>query len=404
MNNRSRFPSLVLLGAMVSIGAAAFFTADPANAQVPIHDSTTTVRFASFNVAMNRRNAGDLKKELMSGESSTTQSIAEIIQRVRPDVLLVNEFDYDEASEGLKAFQEKFLGVSQNGQKPIEYPHVYAGPVNTGEDSGIDLNLDGRHQMPRDGFGFGYFPGQYALVVLSKHPIDREKVRTFQRFLWKDMPDAKLPIDPASKQPYYPDHVMDVFRLSSKSHWDLPITVGEKTIHFLVSHPTPPVFDGKEDSNGCRNHDEIRMFADYVADKAEYLYDDAGDKGGLAEGSHFVIAGDLNADPLDGASRDNAARLLTEHPLINDTKPNSEGGTYYAKEQGQANTDHKADPANDTGDFGDKDVGNMRIDYALPSKTLTVSGSGVFWPKPDQPGGELVEASDHRLVWVDLKK
>ena len=398
MNARSIFWSLVSVGILTIAGL------NPAWAQVPTHDSTDTVRFASFNVAMNRRNEGDLKKELISGESPKTQKIAEIIQRVRPDVLLINEFDYDEAGEGLKAFQEKFLGVSQNDQKPIEYPHAYWGPVNTGEDSGIDLNLDGKHRMPRDGFGFGYFPGQYALVVLSKHPIDREKVRTFQRFLWKDMPDAKLPIDAASEQPYYPDQVMDIFRLSSKSHWDVPITVGDQTIHFLVSHPTPPVFDGTEDSNGCRNHDEIRMFADYIANKADYMYDDAGNKGGLPEGSHFVIAGDLNADPLDGASRDHAARLVTDHPLINDTKPSSEGGSYYAKEQGQANTDQKGDPANDTGDFGDAQTGNMRIDYALPSKTLTVSDSGVFWPKPDQPGGDLVEASDHRMVWVDLKK
>jgi 3-phytase/alkaline phosphatase D len=398
MNARSFFWSLVLV-CTLNIAAG-----NPAVAQVPSHNSTDTVRFASFNVAMNRRNAGDLKKELISGESPKTQKIAEIIQRVRPDVLLINEFDYDEAGEGLKAFQEKFLGVSQNDQKPIEYPHVRAWPVNTGEDSGIDLNLDGKHRLPRDGFGFGYFPGQYAMAVLSKYPIDEAKTRTFQKFLWKDMPDAKLPIDPASKESYYPEHVMEVFRLSSKNHVDVPISVGDKTIHFLISHPTPPVFDGKEDSNGCRNHDEIRLFADYVSGKADYLYDDAGNKGGLPDGSHFVIAGDLNADPLDGASRDHAARLLTENPLINDTKPSSEGGTHYAKEQGQANTDHQGDPSNDTGDFGDKDVGNMRIDYCLPSKNLTVSGTGVFWPKPDQPGGDLVEASDHRLIWVDLKK
>jgi hypothetical protein len=33
-------------------------------------------------------------------------------------------------------------------------------------------------------------------------------------------------------------------RLSSKSHWDLPIEIGRRTVHFLVSHPTPPTFDG----------------------------------------------------------------------------------------------------------------------------------------------------------------
>jgi hypothetical protein len=53
-------------------------------------------------------------------------------------------------------------------------------------------------------------------------------------------------------------------RLSSKSHWDLPIEIGRRTVHFLVSHPTPPTFDGPEDRNGRRNHDEIRLWADYI--------------------------------------------------------------------------------------------------------------------------------------------
>jgi len=46
----------------------------------------------------------------------------------------------------------------------------------------------------------------------------------------------------------------------------------------------------------------------------------------------------------------------------------------------------------------------MHIDYCLPSKDLTLRDSGVFWPKPDQPGGDLVSASDHRLVWIDIEK
>jgi hypothetical protein len=51
---------------------------------------------------------------------------------------------------------------------------------------------------------------------------------------------------PATRDP----EELEVFRLSSKSHWDVPIVIGRKTVHFLVSHPTPPVFDGPEDRNG----------------------------------------------------------------------------------------------------------------------------------------------------------
>ncbi len=105
------------------------------------------------------------------------------------------------------------------------------------------------------------------MVVLSRYPIDTRRARTFQDFLWKDMPGALLPDDPATAAPadwYSPDELADV-RLSSKSHWDLPIRIGRRTVHFLVSHPTPPTFDGPEDRNGTRNHDEIRFWADYVA-------------------------------------------------------------------------------------------------------------------------------------------
>jgi hypothetical protein len=60
-----------------------------------------------------------------------------------------------------------------------------------------------------------------------------------------------------------------VLRLSSKSHWDVPIDIplGDgvtKRVHMLLHHPTPPAFDGEEGRNLRRNHDEIRLFADYV--------------------------------------------------------------------------------------------------------------------------------------------
>jgi 3-phytase/alkaline phosphatase D len=380
--------------------------------QTPVAQSTdltkdnTTVRFASFNVSLNRPNEGQLKQELAKGKTINPRRVAEIIQRVRPDVILLCEFDFDPAGEGIANFASNYLGVSQNGQDPIEYKYVYFQSVNTGVDSGNDLNQDGQLGTASDAFGFGAFPGQYAMLVLSNYEIDKSKVRTFQRFLWKDMPGFLSPIDPATKQPYYDDQIMNVFRLSSKSHWDVPIRVGEKTIHFLTAHPTPPVFDGKEDRNGRRNHDEIRFFADYVTpEKSAYIYDDQGAKGGLLEGALFVIAGDMNADPIDGDSSMNAAKLLTGHLLINHAHPpKSEGGTFFSKAQGKINLEHKGNPAFDTGDFNDFKVGNLHLDYCLPSKTLQIKKSGVFWPKPGQPGADLVKASDHRLVWVDILK
>ena len=66
-------------------------------------------------------------------------------------------------------------------------------------------------------------------------------------------------------------------------------------------------------------------------------------------------------------------------------------------------------PALDTADFSDDPApGNLRVDYALPSKNLPLLDAGVFWPAPGRPGSELTgeypfPTSDHRLVWVDVK-
>jgi len=185
--------------------------------------------------------------------------------------------------------------------------------------------------------------------------------------------------------------------------------VGKKTVHFLVSHPTPPVFDGQEDRNGTRNHDEIRFWADYISPgRSGYIYDDNGISGGLKPGSMFVIAGDQNSDPLDGDSIPGSIQQLLDHPLVN-TKvtPSSPGGTEQAALQGGANATHLSDPAFDTADFADFAPGNLRADYVLPRKNLRIIDAGVFWPLSTDPLFPLVgvfpfPSSDHRLVWVDV--
>ena len=370
-----------------------------------------TVRFSTFNASLNRNVAGQLRTDLSTPGNAQAATVAEIIQRVRPEVLLINEFDFDPTAADL--FRTNYLEVSQSGAEPIRYDHLFIAPSNTGIPSGFDLNNNGVIGGPDDAFGFGFFPGQFGMLVLSQHPIDTAGVRTFQHFLWKDMPGAMLPDDPATPAPadWYSPEELDVFRLSSKSHWDVPVLVGGKTVHFLVSHPTPPVFDGPEDRNGTRNFDEIRFWADYITPgmTSRYIYDDDGQSGGLAPGASFVIAGDQNSDPLDGDSIPGAIQQLIEHPRVN-TKvtPDSEGAVEQSALQGGANLTHLSDPRFDTADFSDTAPGNLRADYVLPSKNLRIDDSAVFWPLSDDPLFPLVgtfpfPSSDHRLVWVDVR-
>ena len=370
------------------------------------------VRFATFNASLNRSFEGQLIMDLSTPSNMQARTIAEIVQRTRPEVLLINEFDFDSAGLALDLFHDNYLSVGQNGADPILYPYRYTAPSNTGIPSGFDLNNNGVVGGPDDAFGFGFFPGQFGMAVYSQHPILTSQIRTFQHFLWKDMPGARLPDDPATPAPadWYSPEELAVFRLSSKSHWDVPIQVGKRVVHFLVSHPTPPVFDGPEDRNGTRNFDEIRFWADYLQPKqtSRYIYDDDGKRGGLKPGSLFVIAGDQNSDPLDGDSIPGAIQQLLEHRLVNtDLTPASAGAVEAALLQGGANTTHRSDPAFDTADFSDVAPGNLRADYVLPRKNLRIVDAAVFWPLQSDPLFRLTgvfpfPSSDHRLVWIDV--
>jgi hypothetical protein len=335
-----------------------------------------------------------------------------VIQRLDPDVLLINEFDYDEGHVALELFQTNYLSIAQNGADPIEFAYSYTAPSNTGVPSGFDLDNDGTVGGGNDALGFGFFPGQFGMAVYSKHPIDERRIRTFQNFLWRDMPGARLPDDPATAAPadWYSADELAVFPLSSKSHWDIPIKIDRDIVHFLVSHPTPPVFDGAEDRNGTRNADEIRFWADYVskARDARYIYDDEGRRGGL-RGGKFVIAGDQNSDPLDGDSIPGAIQQLLDHRRI-DARfvPSSEGAVEQSALQGGANLTHLSDPQFDTADFADSAPGNLRADYVLPSRTLDVDDGGVFWPLSTDPLFRLIgvfpfPTSDHKPVWLDIE-
>lgn len=370
------------------------------------------VRFATFNASLNRTKAGELVQHLSTPDNAQAKAVAEIIQRSRPDVLLINEFDYDTPAVNL--FRKNYLEVSQNGAAAIHYPYAYTAPVNTGVPSGYDLDNDGKVEGGNDAFGFGLYPGQYGMVVYSKYPITRREVRTFQRFKWADMPGAMLPDDPATpaENDWYSPEELKAFRLSSKSHWDIPITIEGKKVHFLVSHPTPPVFDGPEDRNGTRNFDEIRFWADYIkgGKKARYIYDDRGHTGGLRQGARFVVAGDQNSDPLDGDSVPGAIQNLLDLGQINTRHtPTSEGAVEASELQGGINADHLSDPAYDTADFADNAPGNLRADYVLPSKGFRIIDSAVFWPTTTDPlfrltGNFPFPSSDHRLVWVDVRR
>jgi len=370
------------------------------------------LRVATFNIE-------DLRtSELQDPTRPRPRMAAAMVQQLRPDILLINEIAYDQPGapgwvEGQdpgqngQRFADRFLAEPQGeGLEPIRYV-AFMKPVNTGVASGLDLDNDGRVSLHpssgrghdrgdeqtatdraygQDAWGFGTFPGQYGMALLVREGLEilLGDIRTFQMFEWSRMPGALQPEDPATGQSWYSPEEWSALRLSSKSHWDVPIRLpGGQVLHVLASHPTPPAFDGPENRNRKRNHDEIRFWADYL-ENAEYIQDDAGRTGGLPDDRLFVLLGDLNADPEEGNSLDEAVDRLLEHARVNNTF------TPEAELSATAELPHL--DRKDTAGWG------LRVDYVLPSANLEILDGGV-WRHRGEPG---VEVSDHFPVWLDI--
>ena len=98
----------------------------PAAAQ---SESGQPIRIATFNIAMGLKTQGDLFARLQSGEDNTLQKVAAVIQQVRPDVLLLNEFDWSEQNSAA-LFVSNYLESSLFGNEAISYTYKLTDAVN----------------------------------------------------------------------------------------------------------------------------------------------------------------------------------------------------------------------------------------------------------------------------------
>lgn len=338
-----------------------------------------TIRIATFDAELARRGPGLLLRDLTSGKDPQVAAVVAVIVETRPDVLALQGIDWDFDDSALTALAEL---LSQAGQ---DYPHRFALRPNTGMATGIDLDGDGRTGDPGDAQGFGSFTGEGGMAILSRLPIDSAGAQDHSGLLWRDVPDALLPRHPDGK-PFPSEAAQAVQRLSSSGHWVVPLVLpGGDRLNVLTFNASPPVFDGPEDRNGRRNHDEITFWRLWLD----------GAFGAVPSGA-LVVAGNANLDPFDSDGRHEAIRALLSDSRFRDPRPASPGAA-AAPDQG-----HRGDNALDTVDW--PEPGRLRVDYVLPSRDLDVIASGVYWPAPGEPGHEAaLVASRHRLVWVDIR-
>ena len=338
-----------------------------------------TIRIATYNTNLSRKGPGLLLRDILKGGDAQITAIGQVITTVAPDILVLQGIDYDLGLEALTALRD---ALAEGG---TEYPYMFALRPNSGMATGLDMDGDGRRGGARDKQGYGQFAGEGGMAILSRFAIDAGAARDFSALLWKDFPGAMLPV--VNGMPFPSPEVQDVQRLSSVGHWVVPVQLenGDR-LDLLTFHATPPVFDGPEDRNGRRNHDEIIFWRRYLD----------GDFG-PAPARNFVIIGDANLDPVDGEGRKRAILDLLGDARLQDPAPKRPGEV--------VNTPgHRGDPKLDTVDWPLPDPGPMRVDYVLPSANLKVVGSGVYWPVEGTPGAAVATAaSRHRMVWVDLE-
>ncbi len=363
-----------------------------------------SIRVALFNIwEMSTQKLSNVDS-VGVGQEEQLIAAAEIILEINPDILVINEIDHDidalgrgeELSLNLQRFKDAYL-------KSDDYKYFYIAPCNTGflaakdfDNNGMVATSEDRGSRDHGGdcYGYGAYPGQYSMAILSKIPLDTENARTFQNFLWKDLPDNLIPRE------WYSEDEIEIFRLSSKSHWDVPFSIDGKVIHLLVSHPTPPGFDGDENRNGRRNFDEIKMWVHYINGDS-VLVDDLGIRGGLSQNTSFIILGDLNAGPTGDtlASGQKSIDLLLKHPKIQDRAD-------LLVSAGALNGKQAGPPLFMENRTSGRGKWGRRIDHILPSIDLHPIAGGVYWPDKeiDKSGNARAQkASDHRLIWLDIE-
>ena len=344
--------------------------------------SAETLRVATYHVELSRQGPGLLLRDIRTGTDPQVKAVVRVIQQAAPDLLLLTDFDFDLDLQALGALRDQIAATGPT------YEYLFALRPNTGVSTGLDMDGDGYSGDAADAQGFGFFSGDGGMALLSRYPIDMTGIRDFSSVLWKDLPNPQLPVT-ATGSPFPSQAALAVQRLSSTGHWVVRILAEHGLpLDLLVFYAGPPVFDGIEDRNGLRNHDEIVIWRHFL--DGEF---------GPAPQNRYVLMGNANLDPIDGEGRKEAIRAVLADPRLQDPEPAGGGGV------AASNPGHAGDPALDTADWTDPEPGNLRVDYILPSADWQVLDAGVVWPEPGQSGHDtVIRASRHRLVWVDLRQ
>jgi len=345
--------------------------------------------------------------KLLDDADQQVNAAAEVIARFNPDIVDINELQYD--IEGLPtgdmpgaAYPVEPGGIdggAENAQRLADriaaanpdatYDHVLITVGNSGmwwDDTGDFDSWSLR--------GWGDWEGRFNTAVLSKFPILRDEVRVISDLAWEDLPDNQL-ADMEAEIGMVPPAGFPLFE---KALIIVPVDLGTETLYLVLLHPvaSPSRFDV---INPYRNYDELHALALFLDGTLPGVEP-------LPAGAKFIISGDLNADP-DSSDSDGiagAAQLVTEHPSVVAVFPEGAG---TEGRNGEYNT-YMSGCGNDDGETVEdpRDAFQLQLDYILPSVTIGEPiDQAIFFPDFQSAREDFdlaCYASDHRFLWADL--
>lgn len=345
------------LGALLVLPATAAFAVptgpgDRAEAPTQLF-SDSSLRVATIQANLTADASGGLEAKLMGGTNPQAAQIADSISEADADVVVLTNMDAEQGA--VDAFKDQYLNNEADDRTDIDYQYSYLAVGSKGLQSGADLNADGVIGSAEDAWGQGAFEEQGSVVVLSKYPVDEEKITAVSKLKWQDVENDQL-------------HHTDLSGVLAASIpvmntglWDIPLEVGGQQVH-VVATQTEPV-DANQGYSQARHGDELKVISDYLAGK-DYVHTDQGRQAEGVGDEKFVVAGALDL------------RDATEDRL----EPFLKG---FARE----------DALNDAGS------------YLIPDASWQVSGQGRI-EQSDPPLEEAVPSTVEApgsLIWTDIE-
>ena len=299
----------------------------------------------------------------------------EIIQRVRPDILLLQEFDYDADGESLRAFRANYLARPQNGAAAHRLRATPSSPSRTPAcPPGFDLDNDGKVGRRRRRAGLRRVSrASTRMALLSRFPDRRGAARARSANSCGATCRARC------------------CRTIRDTGPRLVLARGAGGVAAVFEEPLGRAGDDRADSRctcwpairrrppstarriamACATTTRSASGATTSSARRRYIRDDHGQARRIrrqAVRDHGRPELRSRGWRQPARRHRGAARAPARQCVVRAAE--RWRAPRPAAVQGGANAAQRGDPRFDTADFNDRVAGNLRVDYLLPSKGL----------------------------------